>query len=105
MVSNIVGNNKEFIQTGDLNCDLLSGTASRTKHLVQIDNTYHVQQIMKEATRTTSDTQTLIDHIVTDKPDKVEDSGVIPCAKKIKENKRKSLVMTSVVLDHVSSLL
>ena len=64
---------------GDLNCDLLSGTASRTKHLVQIYNTYGLQQIIKEATRTNPDTQTLIDHIVTNKPDKVADSGVIPC--------------------------
>ena len=79
MVSNIVGNNKEFILMGDLNCDLLSGTATRTKHLVQIYNTYGLQQIIKEATRTTSNTQTLIDHIVTNKPDKVADSGVIPC--------------------------
>ena len=79
MVSNIVGNNIEFILMGDLNCDLLSGTASRTKHLVQIYKTYGLQQIIKEATRTTLDTQTLIDHIVTNKPDKVADSGVIPC--------------------------
>ena len=64
---------------GDLNCNLLSGTASGTKHLVQIYNTYGLQQIIKEATRTTSDTQTLIDHIVTNKPDKVADGGVIPC--------------------------
>ena len=54
-------------------------SASRTKHLVQIYNTYGLQQIIKEATRTTLDTQTLIDHIVTNKPDKVADSGVIPC--------------------------
>ena len=79
MVSNIVGNSKEFILMGDLNCDLLSATTSRTKHLVQIYNTYGLQQIIKEATRTTSDTQTLIDHIVTNKPDKVADSGGIPC--------------------------
>ena len=64
---------------GDLNCDLLSGTASGTKHLVQIYNTFGFKQIIKEATIRTSDTQTLIDHIVTNKPDKVEDSGVIPC--------------------------
>ena len=79
VVSVIAGNNKEFMLKDDLNCDLLSGTASRTKYLVQIYNTYGLQQIIKEATRTTSDTQTLIDHIVTNKPDKVADSGVIPC--------------------------
>ena len=68
MVSNLVGNNIEFILMGGLNCDLLSGTASGTKHLVQISNTHGLQQIIKEATRTTSDTETLIDHIVTNKP-------------------------------------
>ena len=46
--------------------------------MVQIYNTYGLQKIqIKEATRTTSDTQTLIDHIVTNKPNKVADSGVI----------------------------
>ena len=79
MVSNIAGNNIEFILMGNLNCDLLLGTASRTKHLVQIYNTSGLQQIIKEATRTTLDTQTLIDHIVTNKPDRVAGSGVIPC--------------------------
>ena len=79
MVSNIVANNKEFILMGDLNCELLSGTASGTKCLVQIYNTYALQQSIEEATRTISDTQTLIDHIVTNKPDKVAESGVILC--------------------------
>ena len=32
MVSNIVGNNKEFILIGDLDCYLLSGPANKTKH-------------------------------------------------------------------------
>ena len=64
----------------DLNCNLLSGTASRTEHLVQINNTYGLQQIIKGATRTTSDIQTLLDHIVTNKPYKVTDSAVIPCS-------------------------
>ena len=31
---------KEFILLGDLNCDLLSETISKSKHLVHIYNTY-----------------------------------------------------------------
>ena len=44
MVSNTVGNNKEFILMGDLTCDWLSGTATKTKHLVQIYNTNGTEQ-------------------------------------------------------------
>ena len=36
-------------------------------------------QVIKEATRTTAETNTLIDHIVTNKEDNIVDSGIIPC--------------------------
>ena len=32
-----------------------------------------------EATRTTADTNTLIDHIITNKPEQIITSGVLPC--------------------------
>ena len=35
--------------------------------------------MIKEATRTTSDTKGLIDHIATNRPDCLASSGVIPC--------------------------
>ena len=35
-------------------------------------------QLIKEPTRTTSDTKTLIDHIIVNRTDMVLDSGVIP---------------------------
>ena len=63
----VIGEKKEFILLGDMNCDLLSETISKSKHLVQIYNTYGLTQVIKEATRTTAETNTLIYHFVTNK--------------------------------------
>ena len=79
LVSKIISEKKEFILLDDLNCDLLSETVSRTKHLVHIYNIYGLTQVIKEATRTTAETNTLIDHIVTNKKDNIADSGITPC--------------------------
>ena len=73
------GEKKEFILLGDLNCDLLSETISKSKHLVHIYNTYGLTQVIKEATRTTAETNTLTYYIVTNKKDNVAHSGIIPC--------------------------
>ena len=73
------GEKKEFILLGDLNCDLLSEKISKSKHLVQIYNTYGLTQVMKEATKTTAETNTLTYYIVTNKKDNIADSGIIPC--------------------------
>ena len=42
-------------------------------------NTYGLTQVIKEATRTAAETNTLTYHIVTNKKDNVADSGIIPC--------------------------
>ena len=68
MVSKISEEKKEFILMSDLNCNLLIKDNSKTKHIIQICDTYGMTQIIKDTTRTTSDTQTLIDHIVTNRP-------------------------------------
>ena len=70
---------KEFILLGDLNCDLLSETISKSKHLVHIYNTYGLTQVIKEETRTTAETNTLTYYIVTNKKDNIADSGIISC--------------------------
>ena len=70
---------KEFIPSSDLNCDLLSEIISKSKHLVHIYNTYGLTQVIKEATRTTAETNTLTYYIVTNKQDNFADSGIIPC--------------------------
>ena len=54
-------------------------TLNKTKHIVQIYKTYGLVQVIKQATRTTSDTHTLIDHIVINKIDRIAESGVMPC--------------------------
>ena len=67
---------------GDLNCDLLSETIiANPKHLVHISgyNTYGLTQVIKEATRTTAETNTLTYYNVTNKKDNVADSGIIHC--------------------------
>ena len=59
---------------------MLSETISKTKHLVHIYNTHGLTQVIKEATKTTAETNTLIDHMVTNKKDDIADSGIIPVA-------------------------
>ena len=75
----VIGEKKEFILLGDLNCDLLPETMSKSMHLVHIYNTYGLTQVIKEATRTTAETNTLTYYIATNKKDNVADSGIIPC--------------------------
>ena len=50
-----------------------------TKNLKRIYNNYHFKKLITEPTRVTSDTTTIIDHISTNKPDRVLTSGIIPC--------------------------
>ena len=70
--------NKEYITIGDMNCDLLKPSKQFAKHLKRIYNKHNVTQLIKQPTRTTDDTKTLIDHISTDKPTCISESGVIP---------------------------
>ena len=58
----------------------MSETISKSKHLVHIYNTYGLTQVIKEATRTTAETNTLTYYIVTNKKDNIADSGIIPCS-------------------------
>ena len=62
-----------------MNCDLLKPKDNDTKNLKLIYNNYHFKQLITEPTRVTSDTSTIIDHISTNKPDRVLTSSIIPC--------------------------
>ena len=62
----VIGEKKEFILLGDLNCDLLSETISKSKHPVHYI-THGLTQVIKEAIRTTAETNTLTYYIVTNK--------------------------------------
>ena len=58
--------NKELIILGDLNCDLYANMPnSNTKKLVELINAYQLKQLIKEPTRVTANTRTLIDVIIT----------------------------------------
>ena len=70
LISRIDFENKECIIIGDTNCNLLSEFPDNsTKHLTKLLQTYNFTQIIDEPTRTTIDTETLIDHVITNRPD------------------------------------
>ena len=64
---------------GDLNCDLLCESNNNTKNLRRLLFTYGFSQLIKEPTRTTSTSRTIIDHIITNRTDLVSSSGIIYC--------------------------
>ena len=71
--------NKECITIGDINCNSLEPAENCVKHINRIYRKHNLSQLIDEPTRTTSDTSTIIDHIVTNKPTCVSESGVIHC--------------------------
>ena len=79
LITKIDAENKKCIFTGDMNCDMLKPRDNDNKNLKRIYNNYHFKQLITEPTRVTSDTSTIIDHISTNKPDRVLTSGIIPC--------------------------
>ena len=58
---------------------MLLETISKSKHLVHTYNAYGLTQVIKEATRTTAETNTLTYHILTNEKDNIAESGIIPC--------------------------
>ena len=74
-LSRLDNENKESIFAGDMNCNLLNSQDNDTKHMKRIYNTPGY----KHATRTTTDTITLIDHLATTKHESISGKGVIPC--------------------------
>ena len=69
----------EVIFMGDLNCDLFKTNDNDIKHIKRIYNMFELRQVINQPTRVTSDTETLIDHMATNRPDAVSHSGVIAC--------------------------
>ena len=69
--------NKESIIVGDVNSDIL---ANDPTHLVSemdfITKLYQYEQLIKDPTRVTKDSASLIDHFYTTKPDYIASSGV-----------------------------
>ena len=69
----------EAIILEDKNCVYLDHLNNDAKHMKKIAHNLGFSHIIKEATRTTADTKTNIDHIFTNKPELVRISGVIHC--------------------------
>ena len=72
--------NKEMYMLGDLNCDTLKAhdeSNTPTKRIKSLYELYQLSQLIDETTRTTMTTSSLIDHIVTNTPENISDSGVI----------------------------
>jgi hypothetical protein len=64
----------------DLNRDMLKTDKDSnfpTKKIKTLYELYQLSQLIDEATRVTMTTSSLIDHIVTNTPEKISDSGVI----------------------------
>ena len=70
--------NKEIYILGDLNCDMIKAEPdSATNKIKSLRELYQLSQLIKQATRVTMTTSSLIDHMVTNTPEKIPDSGVI----------------------------
>ena len=79
LLGRLESQNKESIIMSDINCDLNTPLDNNTKHLNNILNSFGCSQLIKDATRTTKTTRTMIDHIITDRPDIISSSSVRPC--------------------------
>ena len=80
LIKGIDNENKEMYILGDLNCDLLRPDKDYnipTKKIKSLYELYQLSQLIDEATRVTMTTTSLIDHMVTNTPEKNSDSGVI----------------------------
>ena len=75
---NLDNERKELILiVGDLNCDFIKNAAnSQTKQLIDLINVFQLTQLIKEPTRITDTTATLLDVAIVSKPDNICRSGV-----------------------------
>ena len=60
---------------GDTNCDMFDFADNDTKHLIKLLTKYNLTQMIKSPTRTTATTKTIIDHIITNRPESVSKNG------------------------------
>ena len=68
---------KEIIYLGDTNCDILDFANNDTKHLIKLLTKYNLTQMIKSPTHTTATTKTIIDHIITNRPESIFKNGVL----------------------------
>ena len=78
-IERIDAENCELYLVGDINCNLLSQDYDTyTSDLVNIFEIYDLTQMITEPTRITPVSQTLIDLCITNYPEKISSSGVLP---------------------------
>ena len=66
--------------TGDINIDMLRPSDHLTKRYQGILDMFELTQIVKRPTRVTRTSKTLTDHFITNHPQKVTNTGIIPCS-------------------------
>ena len=70
--------NKEILIVGDINCDLASTSIDPLRPTVQfLYDSYQFTQLINEYTRVTVWSKTMIDHLITNKPQTIIISGVL----------------------------
>ena len=69
----------KFLILEDFNCNEVNNTDNDMKHINCIYSTYNCKQLITEYTRVTWNSQTIIDHIITNKHEYIVTSRVIPC--------------------------
>ena len=66
--------------TGDVNTDLLNRDFATTRHYNELLEVFHLQQMVQEPTRVSRHSSSLIDHIVTNCPNRITHTGILPCS-------------------------
>jgi hypothetical protein len=78
LFQNLDNERKELILVGDLNCDFIKNAANnQTKRLIDLINVFQLTQLIKEPTRITDTTATLLNVAIVSKPDNICRSGVL----------------------------
>ena len=79
LLAKIEAENVESNILGDINCDMMAVTpANETRHLIELCELFQYTQLIKEPTRVTLSTKSLIDLFLTNEPVKFATSGVSP---------------------------
>ena len=77
LLGKVEAENIESNILGDLNRDIMAiSPANETKHLIELCESFQYAQSIKEPTRVTSSSESLIDLFLTNEPDKFVTSGV-----------------------------
>ena len=80
MLSDIVASwNGLMILTGDLNIDFCKTSDPKTKAFMSLLSSLNLHQHVKKPTRITRTTSTIIDHIISNTPNRITQTDVIPC--------------------------